>query len=55
MSISTNGILYSTEKVQKYIKKNAGKVSIGITIDGTKEKMIYKEFILMVVVHMRIS
>ena len=38
VSISTNGILYSTEKVQKYIKKNAGKVSIGITIDGTKEK-----------------
>lgn len=38
ISISTNGILYSTEKVQKYIKKNAGKLSIGITIDGTKEK-----------------
>ena len=36
VSISTNGILYSTEKEQK-------------------KKMIYKEFILMVVVHMRIS
>ena len=38
ISISTNGILYSTEKVQKYIKKNAAKLSIGISIDGTKEK-----------------
>lgn len=38
ISISTNGILYSNEKVQKFIKKNEGKVSIGISIDGTKEK-----------------
>lgn len=38
VNISTNGILYSTNKVQKFIKKNAGKLSIGITIDGTKEK-----------------
>lgn len=38
ISISTNGLLYSSEKVQKYIKKNKTKLSIGITIDGTKEK-----------------
>lgn len=38
VSISTNGILYSTDKVQKFIKKNQGKLSIGISIDGTKEK-----------------
>lgn len=38
VSISTNGILYSTEKVQKFIKKNSNKLSIGISIDGTKEK-----------------
>lgn len=38
VSISTNGILYSTDKVQKFIRKNASKLSIGITIDGTKEK-----------------
>lgn len=38
ISISTNGILYSTPEVQKYIKKNLSKLSIGISIDGTKEK-----------------
>ena len=38
ISISTNGLLYSTEKVQKFIKKNLKKLSIGISIDGTKEK-----------------
>lgn len=38
ISISTNGLLYSSEKVQKYIMKNKTKLSIGITIDGTKEK-----------------
>lgn len=35
---SSNGILYGTEEVQKYIKKNQGKCSIGISIDGTKQK-----------------
>lgn len=38
ISISTNGLLYSSDKVQKYIKKNMTKLSIGITLDGTKEK-----------------
>lgn len=38
ISIATNGILYSTPKVQKFIKKNKNLLSIGISIDGTKEK-----------------
>lgn len=38
ISMSTNGVNYSDEKVQNFIKKNDGKVSVGITIDGTKEK-----------------
>jgi len=38
INISTNGVNYSDQKVQELIKKNEGKISIGITIDGTKEK-----------------
>lgn len=37
-SFSTNGINYHTEKVQNFIKKNHEHLSIGITIDGTKQK-----------------
>lgn len=37
-SFSTNGINYHTSKVQEFIKKNITHLSIGITIDGTKEK-----------------
>lgn len=37
-SFSTNGINYNTTKVQNYIKKNRKHLSIGITIDGTKQK-----------------
>ncbi|HWQ18552.1 MAG TPA: radical SAM peptide maturase, CXXX-repeat target family, partial [Methanotrichaceae archaeon] len=37
-NFSTNGILYSTPAVQKYIWKNRGHVSIGISIDGNKIK-----------------
>ena len=37
-SFSTNGINYDTEKVQNFIKKNIVHLSIGITIDGTKQK-----------------
>lgn len=37
-SFSTNGINYSSEKVQKFILKNIEHLSIGITIDGTKRK-----------------
>lgn len=38
ISISTNGLLYSDPKVQRYIKKNKENLSIGISIDGTKDK-----------------
>lgn len=37
-SFSTNGINYNNEKVQRYIKKNKDRISIGITIDGTRQK-----------------
>lgn len=37
-SFSTNGINYHTDAVQKFIAKNREHLSIGITIDGTKEK-----------------
>lgn len=37
-SFSTNGINYHTKKVQQFIKKNRQHLSIGITIDGTKQK-----------------
>ena len=37
-SFSTNGINYSSEKVQKFILKYYHHLSIGITIDGTKQK-----------------
>ncbi|MDE5561641.1 MAG: radical SAM peptide maturase, CXXX-repeat target family [Bacteroidaceae bacterium] len=37
-SFSTNGINYDSEKVQKFIEKNRKHLSVGITIDGTKQK-----------------
>ena len=37
-NFATNGVNYSSPEVQSYIKKNFGKVSIGISIDGTKAK-----------------
>lgn len=37
-NMSSNGILYETPAVQQYLTKNAGKVHVGITIDGTKAK-----------------
>ena len=37
-NVSTNGINYSSPKVQEFICKNKKHVSIGITIDGTKRK-----------------
>lgn len=37
-SFSTNGINYDNPKVQKFIEKNIDHLSIGITIDGTKQK-----------------
>lgn len=38
INIGTNGILYSSQKVQEFIFKNKNMISVGITIDGTKEK-----------------
>lgn len=37
-NIGTNGTMYLVDRVQKFLKKNQGKVSLGITLDGTKEK-----------------
>jgi uncharacterized protein len=37
-SFSTNGINYSSPKVQDFIQKNRNHLSIGITIDGTQRK-----------------
>lgn len=37
MSMSSNGSLYGTPKVQKFIKKYRGRCNIAITIDGTKK------------------
>lgn len=37
-SFSTNGINYDSNRVQNFIEKNHDHLSIGITIDGTKEK-----------------
>lgn len=38
ISISTNGINYDKIEVQKFIEKNILHLSIGISIDGTKDK-----------------
>lgn len=37
-SFSTNGLLYKTDRVQKFINKNKTHLSIGISIDGNKIK-----------------
>jgi uncharacterized protein len=37
VSMSSNGILYETKKVQDFFAKYKGKCNIAITIDGTKE------------------
>ena len=37
-SFSTNGINYHTQRVQDFIKKNSNHISIGITIDGNRQK-----------------
>lgn len=37
-SFSTNGINYDSEPVQRFIEKNKSHISIGITIDGTRQK-----------------
>ena len=37
ISISTNGVLFNTPKVQEFLKKNDGNVSVSISIDGDKK------------------
>lgn len=37
-SFSSNGLLYDTPPVQKYIKKNKAHLSIGLSVDGNKIK-----------------
>jgi Arylsulfatase regulator (Fe-S oxidoreductase) len=37
ISMTSNGILFDTPKVEQFIKRNPNRVSIGITIDGNKE------------------
>lgn len=38
LSFSSNGLLYGTPAVQKYIKKNRFHISIGLSVDGNKIK-----------------
>jgi len=38
INICTNGVNYSDNAVQRFIYKNKGKISLTITIDGTKKK-----------------
>lgn len=37
VSICSNGVLYNTDKVQKFLLKNSDCISLAITVDGTKE------------------
>ncbi|MDT8719431.1 radical SAM peptide maturase, CXXX-repeat target family [Clostridium sp. 19966] len=37
-SFSSNGILYNTAKVQRFIDKNKGHLSVGLSVDGNKIK-----------------
>lgn len=37
-NFSSNGLLYHTPKVQRFIKKNHSKLNIGISVDGNKTK-----------------
>lgn len=37
-SFSTNGINYHEDKIQRFIEKNMGHISIGFSVDGTKQK-----------------
>ena len=37
ISMTSNGMLYDDPKVQRFIKKNMGRLSISITIDGDKQ------------------
>lgn len=38
ISMSSNGVLYNDDRVRRFVKKNALKCGIGISIDGTETK-----------------
>lgn len=37
LSLTTNGVLFKSQKVQDLLKRNQGRLSIGLTIDGNKQ------------------
>lgn len=37
ISMSSNGVLYNTPKVQEFLRKNDGRVSVSISLDGDKK------------------
>lgn len=37
VSMSSNGMLYQDERVRRFLERNRGRVSIGITLDGDQE------------------
>ena len=37
-NLSTNGLLYDDARVQRYIEKNRAHLSVGFSLDGTREK-----------------
>lgn len=37
-NFSSNGLLYSSDKVQQFLARHKGHISFGISLDGTKEK-----------------
>lgn len=37
ISMSSNGVLYHDERVRRFLMRNQGRVSMGITLDGDKE------------------
>lgn len=37
-NLTTNGILYDSDPVQKFVKKNINSLNVSLTIDGIKEK-----------------
>ena len=47
INISTNGVNYSDNAVQRLIENNKGKISIGITLMEQKKSMIFREYFQM--------
>lgn len=55
LNFSTNGILYDMPKVQEYIRKNKGHISIGISLIEIKQSTIYRGLNWMEAGHMTMS